>query len=111
MGERLSERDKSKPPKDITKDKQSPKVPGMHRIALRLYLRVRPSGGAFWCLRYTNEGKVAEMGLGSLESLSLAEAKVKVASLRLGLKKHGIEPRQAKKKREVELLSAPSRGI
>ena len=51
------------------------------------------------------------MGLGALDILSLAEAKVKAVSLRLGLKKHGIEPLQAKKKREVELLSAPSRGI
>lgn len=56
-------------------------------------------------------GKATEMGLGALDSVSLAEAKVKAASLRLGLKKHGIEPLPAKKKREVELLSAPSRGI
>jgi len=80
MGERLGGRDKSKPPKDITKEKQSPKVPGMHRIAPGLYLRVRHSGGAFRCLRYTNVGNATEMGLGSLESLSLAEAKVKAAS-------------------------------
>ena len=114
MGKRLGGRVKGEPPQDLgdKAPKSAAMKPGLHRVAAGLYLRVWPSGGAFWCLRYKpRAGGATEMGLGALDSLSLAEAKVKAASLRLELKKHGIEPLQAKKKREVELLSAPSRGI
>ena len=54
MGKRLGGWVKGEPPQDLGDKalKAAAKKPGLHRVAAGLYLRVRPSGGAFWCLRY-----------------------------------------------------------
>lgn len=49
--------------------------PGKHADGGGLWLHKREDGGAQWFLRVTVHGKRREMGLGSLQSISLKEAR------------------------------------
>lgn len=51
--------------------------PGQHSDGKGLYLRVSPSGSRQWVFRFTvpGGGRVTEMGLGSANSVTLAEAR------------------------------------
>ena len=78
---------------------------GMHRIASGLYLRVTSPTSAYWMLRYsrTIEGgrvKTTEMSLGRYEDKTLAEATSEAMAKRSALKTAGIDPLQAKHKKE-----------
>ncbi|MDA8260276.1 MAG: integrase arm-type DNA-binding domain-containing protein [Betaproteobacteria bacterium] len=77
---------------------------GMHRIAPGLYLRVASGATAYWMLRYsrTVEGKVktTEMSLGRYESMTLAQATAKAAAHRVARKVEGIDPLEAKHKKD-----------
>jgi hypothetical protein len=61
------------------------KRPGKHRIAPHLFLRVRDTGAAFWAFIYTapKTQKPREAGLGSYPVVSLDEARLQAAALRL----------------------------
>lgn len=64
---------------------------GKHNDGGGLWLYVREPGSARWAFRYTIHGKRREMGLGSAESVSLAEARQKAAIARAQLAL-GVDP-------------------
>lgn len=51
------------------------KTPGYHPDGGGLYLSIKPSGAKSWIFRYRYGGKEREMGLGSLNTFTLAEAR------------------------------------
>jgi integrase len=56
--------------------------PGFHGDGKGLYLKVKPSGAASWVLRVQHMGKREDIGLGSADLVTLAEAREKAAELR-----------------------------
>ncbi|MFS0851139.1 tyrosine-type recombinase/integrase [Novosphingobium panipatense] len=56
--------------------------PGRHSDGKGLMLLVKPSGARSWVLRVQHDGKRHEIGLGSIDNLSLNEARDKAAELR-----------------------------
>lgn len=61
---------------------EAKREPGMYGDGNGLYLRVGPTGGKSWILRTVIHGKRRELGLGSCDLVSLAEAREKAAELR-----------------------------
>jgi integrase len=68
---------------------------GYHPDGGNLYLCVRPSGAKSWIFRYRHGGREREMGLGSLATFSLAEARERALQQRK-LLADGIDPLCAK---------------
>ena len=58
---------------------------GYHCDGAGLYLQVSASGSKSWIFRYRMGDKVREMGLGGLNALTLAEARVKAKKQRESL--------------------------
>lgn len=58
------------------------KVPGCYGDGGGLYLQVGPTGGKSWLFRYTFQGKANNMGLGSIHTISLPEAREKALECR-----------------------------
>jgi hypothetical protein len=58
------------------------KTPGLYADGGGLYLNVKDSGAKSWVFRYSLHGTRSMMGLGSLNALSLAEARLKAADCR-----------------------------
>ncbi|MBU2755433.1 integrase arm-type DNA-binding domain-containing protein [Acidithiobacillus sp. CV18-2] len=56
--------------------------PGTHADGGNLFLRVRPTGSRAWVFRYKVDGKAREIGLGALDTRSLAEARKVAADMR-----------------------------
>ena len=75
--------------------------PGRHSDGDGLYLVVDPSGAKRWLFLFRWGGKLKEMGLGGLVSVSLAEAREKAAEARRVLAggKNPIEQRRAAQSR------------
>lgn len=89
---------------------------GMHRVAPGLYLRVASASSAYWMLRYskTEGGKVktTEMSLGRFEDKTLAEATAAAAAHRSARRASGIDPLEAKhKKDEREVGGNTFKGV
>lgn len=57
-------------------------APGVHVDGRGLLLRVKPSGAKSWVLRVQHMGRRQDIGLGSTDDLTLAEAREKAAALR-----------------------------
>lgn len=57
-------------------------APGLHADGGNLFLQVAPSGTRSWVFRFKRSGKARDMGLGSLASTSLAEARQKAQDAR-----------------------------
>jgi len=75
------------------------KRPGYYFDGAGLYLQVSPTKSKSWILRYTRFQKTREMGLGSLQAVSLAEARDTARQYRKLLTegKDPIEVRDAQK--------------
>lgn len=58
------------------------KTPGYHADGGGLYLQVSLTGSKSWIFRYTLAGRAREMGLGSLATFSLAEARYRAREAR-----------------------------
>ena len=58
---------------------------GYHSDGDGLYLQVSASGAKSWIFRYRFDGKAREMGLGSLNALTLAEARERAKACRVNL--------------------------
>lgn len=71
--------------------------PGVHGDGKGLYLRVKPSGARSWVLRVQHDGRREDIGLGSVDDLSLNEAREKSAHLRK-LARQGIDARAERDK-------------
>ena len=67
------------------------KKPGYHNDGAGLYLQVTPSGSKSWVFRYKIAKRPREMGLGSLQAFSLAEARERARAARQ-LLVDGIDP-------------------
>ena len=77
------------------------KKPGYHADGAGLYLQVSPTGTKSWVFRYKVAGRAREMGLGSLQAFSLAEARLRAKSARQ-LLADGVDPIE----RRTELTEA-----
>lgn len=73
--------------------------PGRHADGDGLYLIVDPSGAKRWLFMFRRDGKLKEMGLGGLSSVSLAEARERAGEARrvLATGRNPIEERKAAK--------------
>jgi integrase len=65
---------------------------GYYADGLGLYLQVLPTGAKTWIHRYMLNGKAREMGLGSLQDVTLAEARAKRNESRKLAREQGIDP-------------------
>lgn len=72
-----------------TRSKNKP--PGYYLDGRGLYLQIAPGGSRSWVLRYPMEGRMREMGLGSLLDFGLAAARERAQAARL-LVAQGIDP-------------------
>lgn len=90
-----------------TKKVQSVKEPGMYGDGAGLYLNVAAGGTKSWLLRVTIKGQSArrEIGLGAIDTTSLAEARVKASELRAEAKA-GRDPKAKRDKRELTVQEA-----
>ena len=75
--------------------------PGKHADGAGLWAYVREPGNGFWVLRFHVHGKRREAGLGSLKSVSLAEARAKAAAARAQIAS-GVDPIRAAYAHAVE---------
>jgi integrase len=81
--------------------------PGRHRVSQSLYLYVAPDGQTRrWIFRFTKPGvgRVTETGLGSLDLVTLSEARTKVHDLRRMVAK-GEDPIEAKREQRAAIVT------
>jgi integrase len=84
--------------------------PGMHPDGGGLYLRVAQGGSRQWIFRYRKAGKLTDMGLGGVASVSLTQAREQAAEARSMLVA-GKVPLAAKKERKAFQHVAQTRGV
>ena len=70
--------------------------PGMHPDGQGLYLLVAGSGSRSWIFRYARGGRQHEMGLGSVATFTLAEARERARAQRQ-LLADGVDPLAVKR--------------
>ena len=88
-------------------------APGYYCDGAGLYLQVSPSGSKSWIFRFRFDGRQKEMGLGSLNALTLAQARVAAAACRTGLaEKVRVDPLAARQeaRRAASALRAKQRA-
>jgi integrase len=66
-----------------------------------LYLRIGPTGAKSWVFRYRRNGKLHDLGLGPLHTVSLANARAKALDLRRQ-RLDGVDPLTAKREAAVK---------
>jgi integrase len=73
---------------------------------LLLQVTGKPDGGLSrsWVFRYERDGRRHDLGLGPLDTLSLAEARVRARDLRIQLL-DGVDPKGVREQRRVERLA------
>jgi integrase len=86
------------------------KKAGYYADGNNLYLQVVESGAKTWIFRYRINGKSREMGLGGVNSLTLADARLKAADYRK-LLTEGIDPLAARKEQDAKNALAKARGM
>ena len=84
--------------------------PGMLADGNGLYLQVTRANARSWIFRYYRNGKSREMGLGSLNAVSLADARLKAAACR-GLLADGIDPIAARDAERTQRSLEDARAI
>ncbi|MGE0255598.1 MAG: tyrosine-type recombinase/integrase [Alphaproteobacteria bacterium] len=70
--------------------------PGLYADGGGLYLRVAPGGTRGWIFRWARDGRTRDMGLGSVDAVSLAKAREKADAYRAQAA-DGIDPIEARK--------------
>lgn len=83
------------------------KEAGYHADGGGLYLQVSPGGSKSWILRFRHAGKRPEMGLGSANIISLAEARDAAQSIRKKLHS-GNDPLAVKRAAKAKAASIPT---
>lgn len=87
------------------------KKPGRYGDGGGLWLQVSPTGTKSWAFIYSiNRKRNRQLGLGTLEDVSLAAARDKADAHRLDLK-NGIDPIDAKRLKEVEKRIAVQKDV
>ena len=84
--------------------------PGMLADGNGLYLQVTRANARSWIFRYYRDGKSREMGSGSLNAVSLADARLKAADCR-GLLADGIDPIAARDAERTQQALEDARAI
>jgi integrase len=84
--------------------------PGRYGDGGGLWLQVGSTGGKSWLLRYQRHGKAHWMGLGSADTLTLAQARERARLERVRLL-DGIDPLAFRREREAEQRRAEAAGI
>ena len=84
--------------------------PGFHADGHGLYLRVGPTGGKSWVFRYRRAGRLHDMGLGALHTVSLAEARLKALDLRKQ-RLTGIDPLAARRELSARERAADAKAM
>jgi len=79
---------------------------GFHKDGGNLYLKVREGGSRAWVFRYKIAGKVTELGLGSTDKRSLAQAREQAGKMRTALA-DGKDPAEVLKKRDPTARHSP----
>jgi integrase len=82
--------------KDLRAREVAQLKPGLWRASKSLYAQVSESGGRSWVYRYMVKGRARQMGIGSCDVVTLAEAREKVIDLRRQLAA-GIDPIEHRK--------------
>lgn len=77
--------------------------PGYHADGGGLYLQVSPSGSKSWIFRYKLQGRAREMGLGSLKTVGLKDARKQAIECRKKIL-DGVDPLKAREVRRIESL-------
>ena len=98
----------ARPEKRLTaRTVEAVKKPGLHADGGGLYLHVSQSGAKSWIFRWRQDGRLRDMGLGPLNTISLAEAREKALACRK-LKLEGRDPIEERRARRqvVKLQSA-----
>lgn len=77
---------------------ETTKAPGMYSDGGGLYLQISSSGARSWIFRYRMGGRTTprDMGLGSLDTVGLAEARASAQAKREEIRQ-GIDPIDARK--------------
>jgi integrase len=83
--------------------------PGKHGDGDGLQLVVSPTGARKWVLRFMQEGKAREMGLGSFPEVSLADARERALAERK-LARGGVDPIAERRKISEEAAVIPTFG-
>ncbi len=85
-------------------------TPGYYCDGGGLYLQVSKSGSKSWVMRYTLDAKPREMGLGSFNAFSLAEARARAKAQRK-LLTDGIDPLETKRSDQLTRRMAEANVI
>jgi integrase len=88
----------------------STKKPGLYADGDGLYLQVTKSGSRSWIFRFKSGRRSRDMGLGSLSTIGLAEAREMAAECRRR-RLHGIDPIEARKSERVQVQLEAARSI
>jgi integrase len=83
--------------------------PGMYGDGDGLYLQVRNAGARSWVFRYKIAGRARLMGLGSLDDVSLAEARGTAVEARK-LARKGVDPIDHREAKRAEEIAARTRN-
>src|ERR1700752_5487377 len=83
--------------RNLTARKIEPAKPGKYSDGGNLYLIVSPTGSRKWVLRFTWRGRAKEMGLGSANSVPLADARENAACARRKIAQ-GLNPIEERKR-------------
>lgn len=77
---------------------------GFHSDGGNLYLRVKDSGARSWVFRYKLAGKVTELGIGSKNAVSLAQAREQAGKMRTALA-NGENPAALLNRRDTKAMT------
>ena len=86
------------------------KPPGMHCDGRGLYLQVAADGARSWIYRFKLKKRARDMGLGSLDEVTLAEAREKAAEARR-LVRQGIDPIEQRKATQASQRRSEARAM
>lgn len=83
------------------------KKAGWHADGDGLYLKVTPAGTKSYAFRYTLQGKPNFLGLGSIKTISLQEAREAAKAMRK-LLLEGVDPAKAKREQRAHMTAIPT---
>ena len=86
------------------------KEPGRYADGGNLYLQVSDTGTKAWLFRFMLNGKAREMGLGSVNDFSLAEARERARRQRQ-LLADGIDPIDQRRAQQAEIAVAKAQTV
>jgi integrase len=89
---------------------KSLREPGYYGDGSNLYLQISAYGTRSWVFRYKLNGKAHEMGLGSVNTFTLKQARERARAARQ-LLADGVDPIQAKRQKRATKLAADAKRI